>query len=135
MGVVVKLNKLPTMAARLRVGAGEIVAKVADDIRAQAQSDMAAPKSGRVYRRGRGRMHVASAPGEAPAVDRGTLINSLRSMRVSDTRAVVAATAEHAVYMEFGTRHIAPRPFLEPAARKVAEQLPRRVSALVEVLR
>lgn len=59
----------------------------------------------------------SSAPGEAPAVQSGQLISSGEA-RGQGSAVIVAFTAEHAPYMEFGTSTIAPRPFLRPAVDK-----------------
>jgi HK97 gp10 family phage protein len=75
------------------------------------------PKTGRLYQRG-GVTHQASAPGEAPATDTGRLVSSI----VADVErtpngpvGVVVARTAYATYLEFGTRRMAPRPFMLPA--------------------
>lgn len=82
------------------------------------KSILAGGKSGRIYRR-RTVIHQASAPGEAPASDTGRLVNSINSYldSTSLTSFVVAGrgTAQYAALLEFGTRKMAPRPFLFPA--------------------
>lgn len=67
-------------------------------------------KTGRVYTR-RGIKHQASAPGEPPASDTGTLLNS-RRIDLMDERlaARMLITARHAAPLEFGTRDMEPRP-------------------------
>lgn len=86
------------------------------------------PKTGRVYstrfRRNRatGRIfpteqrvpHQASAPGEAPATDTGKLVGSIVS-GAEGPRGYVEARSVYALYLEYGTRHMAARPFLVPA--------------------
>ncbi len=74
------------------------------------------PGTGRVYRRG-GVAHQASAPGEPPAVDYGTLRASIAAdaSRVADGAEVkVGSGVEWAVYTEFGTRYMAMRPWMRP---------------------
>ncbi len=72
-------------------------------------------RSGRIYRRGK-RIHQASAPGEAPAVDTGFLRTSIAAFNVKregdDVIGQVAAHAKYAIYLEKGTRKMKPRPFL-----------------------
>jgi hypothetical protein len=73
------------------------------------------PKSGRVYRR-RGVEHQASAPGEAPASDTGTLLNARQSgladqQDLFDVVGNLAFTSKHAPFLEHGTRDMEPRPF------------------------
>lgn len=73
------------------------------------------PKSGRVYVR-RGVKHQASAPGEAPATDQGTLVNARRiDLLPEQLAARLAFTAAHAPYLQYGTRKMAPRPFADRA--------------------
>ena len=69
-------------------------------------------KTGRVYKT-KGVTHVASAPGEAPASDKGDLVR-LISIQVDEAKlqARVVSGAAHSVMLEFGTPKIAPRPHL-----------------------
>ena len=65
-------------------------------------------RTGRVYRF-RGSEHVASAPGEAPATQTGALVNSYNFSVHGHKRMTVGESADHAVFMERGTRFIFPR--------------------------
>ena len=86
-------------------------------------SILSGQKSGRIYRR-RTVVHRASAPGEAPASDTGRLVNSINTYLnrlAGGLEAVVVAgrgLAKYAQMLEFGTRKIAPRPFMAPALEK-----------------
>lgn len=72
-------------------------------------------KSGRTYRR-RGVEHVASAPGEAPATDTGTLVKSNGTeTRNGGLTGIAKWSAAHAPSLEYGTSRIEPRPFARPA--------------------
>lgn len=67
------------------------------------------------------RTHTASAPGEAPATDTGFLVGSItHQVKKSGTNLVgqIVASAPYAIHLEFGTREMAKRPFMEPALRK-----------------
>ena len=82
------------------------------------------PKTGRLYPRG-GRVHQASAPGEAPANDGGTLIQRTEEEIADDglSGAVVFKT-RYAAALEFGslehgTGFIAARPYARPALEAV----------------
>lgn len=97
----------------------EIVRKTAGDIEAAAkQSIQAGDKTGKVYHlTNPKRIHQASAPGQAPATDLGTLVNSIQTVDTQrgDGEAEVVVGAEYGLYLEMGTKDIAPRPFLGPA--------------------
>jgi hypothetical protein len=86
------------------------------------------PASGRVYLRG-GRAHRASAPGEPPAVDTGTLVRNVEAIVgrqgggwVGETG--VLAEAEYAMALEYGTARMAPRPAWRPALQRVIAEAP-----------
>ena len=98
------------------------------------KKQMRASKSGRTYKRGKkGRDHVASAPGEAPAVDTGRLINSsIYKKNISPLELVVGSNVKYSEYLEFGTRKIKPRPawLLEVYAHR--EKLDKLVEAAIK---
>lgn len=70
------------------------------------------PKTGRIYTR-RGVKHQASAPGEAPASDQGTLVAGI-TVEVDEATLTVRVTnnAAHAAALEFGTDKMEPRPHM-----------------------
>lgn len=72
------------------------------------------PGTGRIYKR-RSISHQASAPGEPPAPDTGSLRNSIGHEAVGDVLRVGSAMAVVPEALEFGTQRIAPRPFMRPA--------------------
>lgn len=82
-------------------------------------SIMTGTKSGRVYARPGGKSHRASAPGEAPATDKGFLANSIRSAPEQGLTWRVSAGMGYAAPLELGSRRVAPRPFLAPALASV----------------
>ena len=78
--------------------------------------------------------HRASAPGESPATDTGTLANSIESKRYGLV-AVVWTEKKYAKWLEFGTRKIAPRPFFTPAVEQNREKYPTELgNAVVEAI-
>lgn len=95
---------------------GRFVRAVAFGVEAEMKLLMTGPKSGETYNR-RGRIHIASAPGEAPAVDTGFLINSIQT-NANDTEATVVIAAEYAEILEF----YKDRPFVRPAIDSVIKQ-------------
>lgn len=78
--------------------------------------------------------HQASAPGEAPATDTGTLANSVTFNRVDPLNAEVESRLPYAAMLEFGTVRIDPRPAWQPAVDAAAPKLQRRVTTAIEGL-
>lgn len=78
-------------------------------------------RDGKIYSNystgGRASGHFASAPGEPPASDTGRLLSSIHhKILVENTVfARIGSDVQYAIYLELGTRHMAPRPFLRPA--------------------
>lgn len=82
---------------------------------------------GRTYRRPNGKIHVASAPGQPPAIETGRLINSIG---VDVSRAALGVTSagvmnttedvkKYAYDLEYGTQILRPRPFIRPVVEKI----------------
>ena len=91
-------------------------------------------KTGRLYQR-RGRVHQASAPGEAPASDTGTLVRNITTRYSEDGKAFVGIVAAHTHYaasLEYGTPRMAPRPFMRPALANKREEIDQAVQAAVK---
>ena len=96
-------------------------------VRGEAVSSiLSGNKSGRAYRRG-GKTHIASAAGQAPANDSGTLASSISIDVDVERNAVVGKITAYAddgsggnygKHLEFGTQKMAARPFMQPALRK-----------------
>jgi hypothetical protein len=146
----------------LRESLERVVSETAFEVEADIKEQMRAPKSGRTYARGaitrrsskttRGlglrerttkggnrlaivgsALHRASAPGEAPAIDLGELVNSY-TVQLDGLRASVGSPKELAALLEGGTGKIAPRPAAEPAAERAQEPFTRRVNEAVAQL-
>jgi HK97 gp10 family phage protein len=63
--------------------------------------------------------HVASAPGEAPATDTGMLASSIGHDVSDDGMTVeIGSALDYATDLEYGTKNMEARPFLEPALDK-----------------
>jgi hypothetical protein len=117
--ITITFNHLPQLAAKVPQVVSAIVRKTAKDLQADAQDSMKGPKHGRFYRSSKtGKPHRASAPGEAPAVDIGNLKGSISVEMEKPTLAIVAVGANYGVTLEYGSRKIAPRPYMRPAAEK-----------------
>lgn len=68
-----------------------------------------------------GRAHKASAAGEPPKTDSGQLVRNITSevKRGGKSATVGSRTpAPHGLFLEFGTTHISPRPWLRPTYTK-----------------
>lgn len=87
---------------------------------------------GRTYTRGQ-KTHVASAPGQPPAIDYGVLINSIQS-KEDQGGAMVFTNAEAAVPLEFGTARMQARPFMRPGVENNKEAIINAVAVTVKRL-
>ena len=85
------------------------------------QSIQRGVKSGRIYKR-RSVVHQASAPGEPPASDTGFLVSNITKTAVEKSGTAlsiaVESKAKYSKFLEFGTRKMSARPFLQPALEK-----------------
>lgn len=79
------------------------------------------------YRLGGGSyQHMASAPNSAPNTDTGRLVNSV-AVEVRDEDVYVGSGLEYAPHLEFGTKNMTQRPWLNPAL----EQNRNRISRMI----
>jgi hypothetical protein len=105
--------------------ASALVRRTGLDIEADIKSDMTAPKHGRTYTR-KGTTHTASAPGEAPAVDRGTLVNATQAVMDGDFAVEVGAPTEYAPILEEQME----RPAWERAGKKAKGRFARNAERM-----
>jgi len=73
-------------------------------------------KSGQQYF-SNGKRHQSSAPGQAPANNTGALVRSIK-VNKDKNKATISIEKNYAVYLEFGTSKMRPRPFIIPAFLK-----------------
>ena len=99
--------------------ADQAIGKRALRVVADIQRELSTPGQGAQYGR-----HRASAPGDAPAVDTGRLRQSISAVRIDTGHWRVGTNVEYALYLEFGTRKIAARPFMRPAADREQQRGP-----------
>lgn len=80
---------------------------------------LSTPGTGRVYvKRNPTRVHRASAPGQPPAIDLGHLRASVGHHIGVDELGMFGdwgTDLDYGLYLEAGTRHMAPRPWLRPS--------------------
>lgn len=71
-------------------------------------------RSGKVYGK---RKHVASSDKEPPKTDSGALVESITARKLGQLNYTSGSTkaAPHGYWLEFGTRFMAKRPWLEPS--------------------
>lgn len=89
----------------------------------QSVSRTVGTRSGATYRRGRRRIHVASAPGQYPATDSGRLVSSIY-FSVSGREGTIYSSVEYARFLAEGTKDMAARLMLDDALREVLESRP-----------
>jgi hypothetical protein len=116
-------SNLEAIKNRLETEAKKRVFEAANEIRNETLSTLSGNRSGRVYRvPGTQRTYVASAPGEAPAVQFGDLRRSIAvAQPVVENQIVlckVGSDLEKAPMLELGTRKIKPRPFFVVSAKR-----------------
>lgn len=72
-----------------------------------------------------GTPHVPSSPGEPPRIDTKKLHESIKTETQQDGNTIqtrVGTNVDYGRYLELGTRHILPRPWLRPALNAVARK-------------
>lgn len=127
----IQSNRLGEIARKLPHEVRGAVAETLSDIETGVKLSMRLPKSGRFYRRGADRIHLASAPGQAPAIDYEHLIDSVQQKLYKTViGGEVFTNSEYAEPLEFGTRKMAPRPFMAPALEDQRENFLAKIRTL-----
>lgn len=131
-GLTEMRRALGAAAAQIELGIAREVTKTAITVRADViKAIQQGPKTGRVYRRGN-ITHQASAPGEAPATDRGALVSSVYFEQTTSRTATIGSRLAYSYYLEYGTVDIKPRPAWTPAVEK---RRPAFNKAVAEIIR
>lgn len=89
------------------------------------------PKTGREYSRGRDKIHRASAPGQAPATDTGTLVSSIYNEDRGRYAKAIGSRLPYAFYLEFGTFKMDARPAWVPAVERAIPKMLKRVELAI----
>lgn len=82
-----------------------------------------------------GKFHVPSLPGQPPNRDTGVLDSNIETRIVASgdrPEVHVESKAPYAVPLEFGTKKMAARPYMRPAAQKKSREVARLVGAVVQ---
>lgn len=118
-----------SLMVRLRGNAARNLTEAAVALQSRVREKLSGNRSGKFYRvPGTKKLYQASAPGEAPASRTGALRNAI--VRRTDERTLVARVGPkklgassslpngYPAALEFGTRHMSPRPFMLPAFKE-----------------
>lgn len=132
--VIVKSNRFPEIIRKIPAIMQQAGLRTAHHVEKLAKQSMSGPKHGRFYVRAGGRLHQASAPGESPAIDYANLVNNIFVEPEGRTNAIMFTPVKYAVYLEFGTSHMAPRPWAAPATVDSRDFWIREISRLEEFL-
>lgn len=123
---------LENMTDDVRRYVGEEVGDVAAELEGDVVLGiMQGPATGRIYKRG-GVSHQASAPGEAPMSDTGTLAGSVYSEKETDLTYNVGSRLARSLYLEVGTTRMAPRPIWAPMAEKHRAEFHDRIAGAIK---
>jgi len=120
------------LADRIRKAVMPEVIRGTEAIRAEAISlILNTEKNGRSYRH-RGVTHRASAAGEPPASDTGTLVNNISTSYDFNTyTGTVTVTVDYGLFLEYGTEKMEPRPYLRPAIANKTPEMEQRIAAAI----
>jgi hypothetical protein len=90
------------------------------------------PQTGKRYKRG-GKIHIASSPKNAPAVDTGRLRSSVLFRKAGKMSVVVSTRIKYGAWLEFGTLDgkIKRRPAWEPAVEAMRPRFIARITAVI----
>jgi HK97 gp10 family phage protein len=119
----------------MMVGIDKGLTMLALSMQRRIRKKLLRPGSGRHYYYGRNgsQHHQASAPGESPAALSGNLVNSWQAAKKVRPRteggkrvlrmfpAHVGSAVKYGWYLEFGTKHIAARPYIEPTVSQMSK--------------
>lgn len=80
--------------------------------------------------------HIAAKAGQAPNTDTGDLVKSINTQPLAPAKTMyVGVNADHGVWLEFGTRNMAARPFMQPAIKEnedyLEDYLAKKLKALI----
>lgn len=115
---VIRKTGIKGVEAQYEIAVKRIVASgVQDTLNTAKQSIQSHGSSGITYRKyNPERTHTASAAGNPPNTDTGFLVSNIHA--VIDTNGLggdVESRADYSIHLEFGTKNMQARPFLQPA--------------------
>lgn len=128
MGVDISFtNNFKEVAADIKRTARERMEVAVNETRNEVLQTLTGNRSGRIYKvPGTQRDYTASAPGEPPASRTGELRQSVTTEVEGSGRGVighVGTSKKYGAQLEFGTRNMAPRPWLRPTFEKMTGKI------------
>lgn len=125
MGTDINLiSHVKEVAADIEKTAKERMETAVNEVRNEVLQALTGSRSGRTYKvPGTQRTYTASAPGQPPAQVTGELRQSISSEVEGEGKKIVGRVGsdkKKAPMLEFGTKNMAPRPFLRPTFEKTA---------------
>lgn len=121
-------NHAPKRNKELGKGTRANVRAAAEHLQGELQKTLRrGGRSGETYRvqPGSSRTYTASAPGEPPAVRTGRLASSITLTPNGLRRILVGSPLVYARHLEFGTKHMRPRPWFRKTAREQRQAIKR----------
>ena len=109
----------------------------ANEIRTYALKSIQEVSSGNQVKRSRQGggtyTHTAAAEGQAPNTDTGKLVASIATEKVANATFHIGSNLDYASFLEFGTKKIRARPWLQPAFRAMQNNLISNISETVNL--
>jgi hypothetical protein len=105
------------LLAAAQAAADQEAGREAERLRGLIVVQLSSPGTGRSYLRGT-IIHIASAPGQSPAVDTSRLRQSMHVTKIAPGHYQTGTNVVYAPGLEYGRSNVAPRPFMRPALAK-----------------
>ncbi len=123
MGIDINfISHVKEVNADIEKTAKERMEKAVNEVRNEVLVTLSGNRSGRIYKiPGTQKTYTASAPGEPPAQRTGELRQSISTEIEGEGKNIigrVGSPKKYAPMLEFGTRNMAPRPWLRPTFEK-----------------
>ncbi len=130
----------PKVREQIRASVQDALSQIAIEGSSTIKQLLNQAGTGRTYKQKGGRRHQASAPGQPPAPNFGTLRNSIQvdSSMASKLRFRIGTNlgasegSPYPLFLEFGTRNIAPRPYWRVLVGKLRKTMPSDMKQLVK---
>ena len=128
MGVDVTFkSNIPEVMRKIDSAAKDKMHEAVNEVRNKTLEKLSGSRTGRTYYvPGTHRSYTASAPGEAPAVATAELRQSIAGTVDVEGKQVVGRVGTDKIQgkmMEFGTRNVAPRPWLRKSFEKTVPKI------------